>query len=148
LVFASAILLLAAAGSASACPYESEGNAAPKSAAHADEQVAAHSAHGADLLGANCPFATGLMARRVIAEGRDWSWQGALARGRNDLGSRVAAPLEARGAGGAAHLVATELLETLVASGNEGATLTLQGRSLDLDGTTYVVLTSFRAMNP
>jgi hypothetical protein len=42
------------------------------------------------------------------------------------------------------NLVATELLEAVVGCGYGSSTLSLEGRSLDVDGVRYVVLTSFR----
>lgn len=132
---------------AQACPYEEAAAAAESgNTAHVDEVAAAHTAIAPTLMGANCAYSTGLMARRVIGEGRDWTYVGGLRAGPNDLGSRVAAPYQTVGGDSAGLLVATELLERLVAAGQTGATYSLSGRSLKIDGVTYVVLTSYRVI--
>ena len=146
--FAFASICLLSASSANACPYDETAAAAePAETARVDEIAATHAASSAVLVGANCAYSTGLMARRVIAEGRDWTYVGGLRSSANDLPSRVAAPYRTLGGDPAGYVVATEILETLVGSGHAGATLSLSGRSMEVDGTTYVVLTSFRVIN-
>lgn len=130
-----------------ACPYEASGATDPVATARVDEVAAAHVAHSAPLVGANCSYSTGLMARRVIAEGRDWSYVGGLKASPNDLASRVATPFQTTGGDPDGLIVATEILDMLVAAGHSAATLSLSGRSMEIDGVRYVVLTSFRVIN-
>ncbi|MBM4368337.1 MAG: hypothetical protein FJ102_19140 [Deltaproteobacteria bacterium] len=150
LISSAAIIVLAGwAPRASACPYDAPGAAThgDADAASVDEIVATHVAHGAPMIGSNCSYSTGLMARRVLGEGRDWTFVGQLDRTANDLASHVATPYRTRSAGQPAFLVATELLERLLAEDRTEATLALSGRTLDVDGVTYVVLTSYRVVN-
>lgn len=133
---------------ASACPYvESVASGEPVLTAQVDDSAAAHAARSAALVGANCSYSTGLMARKVIAEGRDWSFVGSLKTSTNDLASRVATPFQTVGGDAAGLVVGTELLETLVAAGHADATLALSGRAMEIDGVNYIVLTSFRVIN-
>jgi hypothetical protein len=136
------------AGHGEACPYDAAADeAGPTAALQVEAAAAEHPAHGADLLGANCPFATALMARKVMEEGRDWTWQGQLGISMARSSNRVAAPYEARDGRLRAWLVATEALETLIAAGHESSTLELQGRLLTTDGVSYAVITSFKALD-
>ncbi len=141
---AATVVLLSNATGAWACPYDA---IAPVEAATADESIASHVAHGAELIGGNCSYTTGLMARRVLGEGRDWQYVGEIDSVSNNLTTHVAAPFRTRSAGPASYLVATELLERLVTGKRGEATLELVGRSLEIDGVVYVVLTSFRVIN-
>lgn len=127
-----------------ACPYDA---VTAVDAAAAVDAVAAHVAHGPDLIGGNCSYTTGLMARRVLGEGRDWQYVGELEAAPNTSATHVAAPFRTQSAGSSSFVVATELLERLVAAGKAEATLELAGRSLEIDGVVYVVLTSFRVIN-
>lgn len=148
LAFAIAGLCPLLAASAFACPYdESASTSEPIVTAQVDESVATHAARSAGLVGANCSYSTGLMARKVIAEGRDWSFVGGLKASANDLPSRVATPFQTLGGDSAGLVVGTEILETLVGAGHAGATLALSGRSMEVDGVNYVVLTSFRVID-
>ena len=109
--------------------------------ARAEEPLIAanHCAKSLKLIGANCAYTTGLMAGRVLAEGVDWSFNGALTATTNDLESRVACPYSAADA----QLVATEVLEGLVNAGGELTRSRLHGKTLELDGVRYVVLTAY-----
>ena len=148
LTFTFAAFCCLYAPGAAACPYdEAASTAQPVANAHVDEVAATHTARAAVLVGANCSYSTGLMARRVIAEGRDWTYVGSLAASGNDLASRVATPFHTVGGDPGGFVVATEILETLVVAGYSTATLSLAGRSMEIDGIRYVVLTSFRVIN-
>ncbi|MBM4389569.1 MAG: hypothetical protein FJ090_00495 [Deltaproteobacteria bacterium] len=150
LISPAAIIVLAGwVPRASACPSDAQGAAThvDAEAASVDEIVAMHVAHGAPMIGSNCSYSTGLMARRVLGEGRDWTFVGQVEPTANDLASHVATPYRTRSAGQSAFLVATELLERLLAEDRTDATLALSGRTLDVDGVTYVVLTSYRVVN-
>lgn len=146
---AAITVLVATVPRARACPYDAQAAALNDAAevASVDENVATHVAHGAPMIGSNCSYSTGLMARRVLGEGRDWTFVGQLDRTANDLASHVATPYRTRTAGAGAFLVATELLERLLADDRSEATLALSGRTLEVDGVVYVVLTSYRVIN-
>ena len=109
-----------------------------------DPATASHCARGEVLVGANCSYSTGMMARRVVEDGQEWSFVGTLTATDNALTSLVAAPFTA---GAGPHVIATELLEQLVQQGHAAARLSLMGRVLEVDGVRYVVLTSFRVIN-
>lgn len=146
LLFASA-LVITAAPQAQACPYEELQARASGTSARVSEDVAAHPAHGADLLGRHSAWSTGLLARRVVAEGRDWQFTGQISATANDLVAGVAAPYRVQAAEGG-WILATELLEALVLAGHSGATLELAGRRFKTeDGEPFVVLTSWRVIN-
>lgn len=142
-----ALFVAIALQGALACPYDDAVAAARAEAVTVTDEVAAHAAHSAALLGGHSSYATGLMARRVISDGRDWSFAGQIIAGASDPAGRVAAPYRTATNDGAL-LVATELLETIVRAGYDGATLKLAGRGFKgEDGVTYVVLTSYKVIN-
>jgi hypothetical protein len=106
--------------------------------------VAAHCARSHTLVGANCSYTTGMVARRVVEEGEDWSFSGVLTAAPNTLSSHVAAPFTAASGD---YIVANELLEVLQAGGHAAARLSLAGKVLDIDGVRYVVLTSYEVLS-
>jgi hypothetical protein len=110
----------------------------------ADPAAVTHCARSADLVGANCTFATGTMARRVVEEGADWRGIRMLSRTANDLPAQVAAPVRT---GDGILLIATTLVEQLVAGGDLAGTLRLEGRLLEVDGVRYLVLTAFQRVD-
>ena len=87
---------------------------------------------------------TGMMARRVLEEGQDWSWTGSLVSSPNNLTSQVAAPYQAQGT---SWVIATELVEALKADEATASRLALVGKLLEVDGVRYVVLTSYKVVN-
>lgn len=107
-----------------------------------DEDVAGHSARPGKLVGTSCLYSTGLMAKKVLDGGTRWTYEGALAEVASPSDTGVSSPYTA--ANGSYNLVATELLELLVSCGYGSGPLALEGRSLEVDGVRYVVLTSFR----
>ena len=126
----------------SATTASASGDPAPAvvvTAASAD--AAAHCAKSEQLVGSNCSYTTGMMARRVMEEGQDWRWTGELVAGANNLTSSVAVPFEA---GGGTHVIANELLETLSSGGHARGRHAFTGKLLEVDGVRYVVLTSFK----
>jgi hypothetical protein len=113
-------------------------------AASVDGATAAHCARSDKLVGSNCTYTTGLMARRVIEEGEDWSWEGALTDTDNNLSSSVAAPFAA---GEGTHVIANELVESLSGAGLLRANLSLTGKLLEVDGVRYVVVTAYKVLS-
>lgn len=118
--------------------------AAPPAEASATPDTAGHCARSGELMGTNCSYTTGMMARRVLEEGQDWNWIGSLAASPNNLGSQVAAPYQAEEG---AWVIATELVEALKADAATTARLALVGKLLEVDGVRYVVLTSYKVVN-
>lgn len=153
-------VLLAAPGLALACGGKGEQTAstdAKSSQPVAGPQVvlAAASDASADpsscakkagLVGANCSYSTGMMAQRVLEEGKPWTFTGALSPSSNTLKSKVAAPFTT-GPDRAVNVVANEVVEQLVGSGASAQRVTLDGKLLEVDGVQYFVATAFRTPN-
>jgi len=105
-----------------------------------------HCAKRVELTGANCSFSTGLMAQRVLDEGKPYTFTGVLSPSRRELPSRVAAPYLV-GPSQDVHVVANEVVEALVATVGESGRVTLLGRVLEVDGIRYFVATRFEDTN-
>jgi hypothetical protein len=103
---------------------------------------ASHSARPGPLMGASCLHSTGLMAKRVVDEGISWSYEGGLLPTSSLLDATVSCPFSTEN--GTFQVVATELLDAIVSCGYSTQRLLLEGRSLEVDGVRYVVITSFR----
>lgn len=132
--FATAVLQLPSTG------WACDGDAADCAEEPADPAVAAHKA---EWLGqAGCSWTTAVMAQRVLAEGSPWTGVGRLTRSEGALPSKVAAPFTV-GAAPALHVVANEVLEKLDRDGVARERLALEGKVLEVDGTSYLVLTGF-----
>jgi hypothetical protein len=108
-----------------------------------DDDVASHSARPGKLVETACLYSTGAMARRVLDNGARWTYQGSLKETLTDQ-SDAAVSCPYTTGNGDFNLVANELLDALVSCGYGATPLTLEGRSLEVDGVRYVVLTSFR----
>lgn len=120
---------------ARACPGKDEA-CAEKRQASADP---GHCARRADLVGPGaCSWTTEMVAQRVLEEGTPWTYVGTLVRSENALPSKVAAPYTIGPEGRRIHVVANEVLETVDTTGR----VSLVGRVLDVDGTTYFVATT------
>lgn len=152
-LFSFAVVIVGGSTAALACPFEeqAEEQASAKTAGASiqvvvsvDPAAAAHCARSSALVGSNCSYSTGMMARRVVEEGRDWSWEGALSVTPNTLASTVAAPFSA---GTGTHVIANELVESLSGGGLVQANLALAGKLLEVDGVRYVVLTSYKVIS-
>jgi hypothetical protein len=107
-----------------------------------EPELAGNSARPGKLIGASCTYTTSLVAQRVIAEGVPWSYEGPLRLAEARVESQIACPY-ITGDGGF-QVVATELLDILVSCGYASSPLILEGRTLEVDGVRYVVLTSFQ----
>jgi hypothetical protein len=125
-------------------PDARAGDSAPAAEASATLDTASHCARSGELIGTNCSYTTGMMARRVLEEGQDWSWTGSLVSSPNNLTSQVAAPYQAQGT---SWVIATELVEALKADEATASRLALVGKLLEVDGVRYVVLTSYKVVN-
>lgn len=133
-----------------ACPYDAATAEAHPLSASVDPAAASHAARGADLLGSGCAYATGAMARRVVEQGDAWAYTGELRASSDAPGtsaSDVATPFTTAMGRGDPHLLANELLEMLASSGHASSMLSLSGKSLEVDGVVYVVLTSYQVLN-
>ena len=104
-----------------------------------------HCAKKAELVGSNCSYATGMMAQRVLEEGKAWSFTGTLADSDNELDSRVAAPFTI-GPDAEINVLANEVIERLLEN-EANPRVNLTGKLLEVDGTTYFVATEFIASN-
>jgi hypothetical protein len=129
---------------AEACPAELVNREAVESGAPVTvgSDVASMAAPPGKLLGSSCLYSTGLMARRVMEEGSGWTWEGQLAPMVGNMDAPVSCPFTV--ADGSLNVIANGLLDAVVSCGYAEKALVLEGRSLDLDGVRYVVLTSFR----
>ncbi len=112
----------------------------------ADDVVATHCATRTDLVGANCSYSTGLMARRVVDQGAPWRGQSGLVPTQDKLESGVAAPFLV-GPDDGFRVIANEVVQVLCDGGHAQEQLELTGRWLEVDGVRYVVLTSFKVVN-
>lgn len=121
---------------------------AAEHAATADADAAsdpAACARKADLVQGACRYTTGMMAQRVLSEGKPWSFTGSLTKFDGALDSHVAAAFTV--GPDSVYVVANEVLESLTASGGGEGRFALEGRQLEVDGVRYFVLTSFAAAN-
>jgi hypothetical protein len=137
---------LSLSASALACPGKDASTAAAAAPAADTVAAAEHCAKKADLLGSACSFTTTSMAQRVLAEGKTYTYTGTLVAAENQLSSHVAAPYTV-GPKGQIHVVANEVVENLSNAGAQAGRVTLQGRTLEVDGVQYFVMTSFQAGN-
>ncbi len=133
-----------ARGAASAAAYQAPAaavTAAPPPSlplVSIDLEAAAHCARSQTLVGDACSFMTGMTARRVLDEGVPWTWAGALTP--RTIEGEIAAPF---GAAGEERVLATELVESLVTAQHAASLCLFIGRSLEIDGVTWVVLTAY-----
>jgi len=111
-----------------------------KTAAKSDPAACAKKA---ELVGGACSYTTGMMAQRVLTDGKPWSFTGTLAKTETDLESHVAAPFTVGPE--KVHVVANEVLEQLTGAGAHTARVGLEGKLLEVDGVKYFVLTSYSA---
>jgi len=135
-----------------ACGGKNKATATADAEVQATEQVAAaaidptHCAKKGSLVGANCSYATGMMAQRVLEEGKPYTYTGSLAQAGNALESRVAAPYTV-GPDAEINVVANEVIESLVDAGNGDKRVEISGKLLEVDGITYFVATAFEDIN-
>ena len=116
------------------CPMDKKTTAAADPAACAKH---------AELVGGNCSYTTGMMAQRALEEGKTFTFTGRMAATENRLDSRVAAPYKIGPT--QYNVLANEVLEQLKLGGTEKGRVSLEGKILEVDGQTYLVLTRFVA---
>jgi hypothetical protein len=102
-------------------------------------------ARSADLIGPNCAYTTGLVARRTLDEGQPWTYAGRLVPADTVLPSKVAAPY-AVGPEQRVRVVANEVLEDIAAGGAPPPRVHLEGRLLEIEEVTYFVVTGWSAL--
>ena len=131
-------------GSAAACEGDDCECASAKAAdVDAGKVDPAHCARKAELIGTNCSYTTGMMAQRVLEEGRPYTYTGSLAASANRLESRVAAPYGV-GPNGQVHVIANEVVDLMIQQGCSDRRVTLKGKLLEVDGVSYFVPTEYR----
>lgn len=108
---------------------------------------AVHCATSTILLGAGSSYSTTLMARRVMEQGEEWSKVAALIAANPDTDTMVAAPFTLV-EDTTVRVLATHLIERIANEKYVGPTLQLAGKQMDVDGTRYVVVTSYRVVHP
>jgi hypothetical protein len=101
-----------------------------------------HCAKRSELIGANCSYTTGMMAQRVLEQGTPWTFTGSLTTSENALESHVAAPFTV-GPNQDIYIVANSILEDLTQKEAESKRVTLEGKMLKVEGTSYFVATRF-----
>jgi hypothetical protein len=111
-----------------------------------DDTHHAHATTKGELVGKNCAYTTGKMAQRVVAEGSDWTFVGALTPTENVSTARVATPF-AVGPDASELLIVNDLLTEIAEKGQHSARLSLTGKKLVVGDTTYVVITSYGSAN-
>lgn len=99
----------------------------------------------AELVGGNCSYTTGMMASRVLSEGKPWTFTGKLVKDDNALDSHVAAPFVVGPE--RVHVVANEVVEGMSTSGATTGRVTVEGKMLEVDGLRYLVVTRYDALN-
>lgn len=103
---------------------------------------AARTPRSGDMVGPTCTFRTGVMARRVMAEGSEYAFVGRLQASGQTPGD-VACPYMVGGQEDTC-VVASELVEHMQSQGLANGELSLEGRLLEIDGVRYVVLTAYK----
>ncbi|MCB9675972.1 MAG: hypothetical protein H6737_12690 [Alphaproteobacteria bacterium] len=91
----------------------------------------------AELVGAACSYSTGMMASRVLEQGKSFSYTGKLTPTDEALASQVAAPFVVGPE--KVRVIANEVVES--AQGHDR--MTFQGKVLEVDGVQYFVVTSY-----
>ncbi|MCA9569267.1 MAG: hypothetical protein KC656_15570 [Myxococcales bacterium] len=138
---ATALLLgLAAPSIALACPGKGDTTTA---SAHVDAASpdAASCAKKAALVGSACSYSTGMMASRVLEQGKDFTYTGTLRKADEPLASKVAAPYTV--GPDSIRVIANEVVETA----SPDARTTWTGKTLEVDGVRYFVVTGFEKVS-
>ena len=100
----------------------------------------------ASLMGAACSYTTGMMAQRVEAEGKDYSYKGLLEDQPKAEVKGVAVPFTL-GPNKSIHVIANEFVEELTVAGFDDNELELNGKVLDIQGTRFFLLERYRDLS-
>lgn len=119
---------------ACACPGKDTPGTSHAATTEADASACAKKA---SLVGSACSFSTGMMASRVLEQGTAFTYTGLLREAAEPLASKVAAPFVV--GPDAIRVIANEIVED--AQTDERMTWT--GKTLEVDGVTYFVVTGF-----
>ena len=92
----------------------------------------------AALVGSNCAYSTGMMAQKVHVTGVQQSLTGVLSASSAKLDSHVAAPYTVDGM----YVIANEIVDQI---SDPSKTLAMTGKSLEVDGVKYFLVTGFEA---
>lgn len=134
---------LLAPGLAFACPGKTaDASASDATHAHAHQSAAdldaSACAKKADLVGSACSYSTGIMASRVLEQGKAFTYTGTLQASEAKLDSQVAAPYTI--GPNKIHVIANEVVEAVA---DPSARMSWSGKMLEVDGVTYFVLTTY-----
>lgn len=110
--------------------------------AAASAKSAADCAKSSEMMGANCSYATGKMAQRVLAEGDTWQFTGSMKPVDTVLANRVSAPFVV-GPEGEMHIIANQVVEEMVNREITTGRVSITGRTLTISGTTYILITEY-----
>lgn len=132
------VIGLLAPSLAFACPGKGATAAADTSmdASHASVDAAA-CAKKASLVGSACSYTTGMMASRVLEQGKVFSYTGTLSEADEPLASKVAAPFTVGPE--AIRVIANEVVETATPAER----MNWSGKLLEVEGVKYFVVTGF-----
>jgi hypothetical protein len=131
------VLGLVAPGLALACPGKGGDTttaAAMESESKADASACAKKA---SLVGSACSYSTGMMASRVLEQGKSFAYTGTLQEAAEPLSSKVAAPFVVGPE--SIRVIANEVVETA----SVGERMNWSGKVLEVDGVKYFVVTGF-----
>ena len=104
------------------------------------------SAKSVSLMGAGCSYTTGMMAQRVLAEGKAYSYTGTLTSQKKSTVSGVAVPFSI-GDKHDIHVIANEYVEELTTGGSDTNKLELSGKVLDVEGTRFFLLERYKDLS-
>ena len=93
----------------------------------------------AELVGSACSYSTGMMAQRVLDKGTEFSFVGTLAESNDKAPSNVATPWIVAGN---IHVIANQLADKV----DPASRLSISGKTMEIDGVTYLVMTEVKSV--
>jgi hypothetical protein len=103
-------------------------------------------AKSGSLMGTGCSYTTGMMAQRVLAEGKKYAFTGTLTAQPEGTRAGVAVPF-AIGEQHDIHVIANEYVEELTTGGSGANKLELSGKVLDVNGTRFFLLEGYKDLS-
>jgi len=97
-------------------------------------------------MGPGCSYTTGMMAQRVLAEGKAYSFTGLLNNQQDTTQAGVAVPYSI-GPERNIHVIANEFVEELTVGGSGPNKLELSGKVLDVDGVRFFLLEQYKDLS-